>query len=78
MMNRWNQKKLQKLNKKIKGNWKKLTDEEIASYQESPDVFFDIVKKKYGIFREDAERRVMQLKRRPYFFSWYHRNLMSG
>jgi hypothetical protein len=62
MINRWKKMKLQKLNKKIKNNWKKLSDEEVSLYHDTPDAFFDIIKQKYSMFRNDAERRIAQLK----------------
>ena len=63
-------KKLKRLHKKIKGNWDKLTDEEITSYQERPDAFYDAVKGKYGMFKDDAERRIEQLNSGYSFFNW--------
>ena len=63
-------KKLLRLNAKIKENWDRLTDDEIASYQTDPDAFFDAVKKKYGMFRDDAEKRITHLKGGHGFFSW--------
>ncbi len=70
MMTQWKIIKLQKLNKKIKNNWKELTDEEIALYQSAPDMFFDVIKQKYSMFREDAERKLAQLKLSGTFFGW--------
>ena len=70
MMNRWSKLKQLRLNKKIQNNWSKLTEEEVAFYQESPDLFFDIIKKKYSMFRGDAERQVTQLKLQKHFFCW--------
>ena len=69
-MKSWTAVKLTRLNARINHNWQKLTDEEIAFYQESPDIFYDAVKQKYGMFKNDVERRMKQLKVRRYFFNW--------
>jgi hypothetical protein len=70
MMNRWSTLKQVRLNKKIQNNWSKLTEEEITLYQEAPDLFFDIIKKKYSMFRGDAERQINHLKSQRHFFYW--------
>ncbi len=62
--------KIKRLNTKIKKNWDKLSDEEIASYQEQPEAFYKAVKEKYGMFKDDAERRIKKLKAESRFFNW--------
>jgi hypothetical protein len=63
-------KRLNRLNIAIKKNWAKLSDEEIALYQEKPEAFYDILKKRYGIFKSDAERRIKQFKVGYSIFNW--------
>lgn len=63
-------KRLNRLNIAIKKNWAKLSDDEIALYQEKPEAFYDILKKRYGIFKSDAERRIKQFKVGYRIFNW--------
>jgi uncharacterized protein YjbJ (UPF0337 family) len=67
----WNSdKKIKWLSKKIKQNWGELSDEEISSYQETPDAFYQAVQKKYGMFKDDIESSVQHLKSGYGFFGW--------
>ena len=70
MRKRWALKRLKRLNSKIKKNWDKLTDNEIALYQENPAAFYEAVKKKYSIFKDDAERRIKEFKGGRNIFNW--------
>jgi len=54
---------MKRLNDKIKKNWDRLTEDEILLYYGSQDEFYATVKAKYGIFREDAKRRMDQFER---------------
>ena len=69
-MNSRKNKKIKWLSEKIKKNWGELSDEEIASYQEKPDAFYQAVQKKYGMFKDDIERSVRELKSGYSFFHW--------
>jgi uncharacterized protein YjbJ (UPF0337 family) len=52
----------QKLNAEIRMTWGKLTDEEIGFYEGKRDKFFDAVKAKYSIDRNEAEKTVKKLE----------------
>jgi len=69
-MNSRKDKKIKWLGEKIKQHWEMLSDEEIASYQERPDAFYQAVQKKYGMFKDDIERSMKQLKSGYSFFHW--------
>lgn len=51
-----------KLNAEIKKTWGKLTDEEIGFYEGKRDKFFDAVKTKYSIEKNEAEKTVKKLE----------------
>lgn len=51
----------QKLSAEIKKGWGKLTDEEIGFQTSNPSKFFDAVKTKYSINRDEAEKTVKKM-----------------
>jgi uncharacterized protein YjbJ (UPF0337 family) len=52
----------EKLHAEIKKNWSKLSDEEIRLYEKQPDQFFGKVKEKHGVSKEDAQKRLTEMK----------------
>lgn len=52
----------QKLNAEIRKTWGKLTDEEIGFQSSKPDKFFEAVKTKYSINKDEAEKTVRKLE----------------
>lgn len=54
---------MKRLSDKIRKNWDRLTDDEILLYYGSQDEFYAAVREKYGIFREDAQKRMEQFER---------------
>lgn len=46
----------------IKKTWNKLSDDDIKLYDNQPDQFFDKLKTKHGITREDANKTLRELK----------------
>jgi uncharacterized protein YjbJ (UPF0337 family) len=53
--------KWDQLKGKIKQQWGQLTDDEVALYNGSQDQFFGRLKEKYGIEKEEAEKRMRDL-----------------
>ncbi len=51
----------QKLNALIKKTWDKLTDEEIGFHASKPDKFFDVLKTKYSINKDEVEKTMKKL-----------------
>lgn len=51
-----------KLAAEIKKTWNKLTDAEIATYNKQPEAFFDAVKSKHSVAKEDAMKKLKELK----------------
>ena len=51
----------QKLNAEIKKTWDKLTDEEIGFQASKPDKFYEALKTKYSINKDEAEKTVKKL-----------------
>jgi len=60
--NTQSQKPPQKLSDAIKKTWGKLTDEEIGFQATKPEKFFEAVKTKYSISKEEAEKTVKKLE----------------
>lgn len=52
----------EKLRAEIKKNWSKLSDEEIKLHEKQPDQFFGKVKEKHGVSKEDAQKRLTEMK----------------
>jgi len=52
----------QKLSIAIKKTWAKLTDQEVAFYEGKRDQFFEAVKTKYSIAKDEAEKTVKKLE----------------
>jgi galactose-1-phosphate uridylyltransferase len=46
----------------IKKSWSKLSDDDIKLYATQPDSFFTKLKEKQGINREDAQKRLAEIK----------------
>lgn len=46
----------------IKKAWNKLSDEDVALYENQPDQFFARVKEKHGFSREQTEKRLENIK----------------
>lgn len=55
--------KFEQIKGEIKKTWGKLTDDEILTYQGNQEKFFGVVKEKYGIAREVAEKRIQELEK---------------
>jgi hypothetical protein len=51
-----------KLHAEIKKTWNKLSDDEIKLYETQPDQFFDKVKTKQGVNRDDADKKMATMK----------------
>jgi len=51
----------QKLSAEIKKTWGKLSDEEISFQASKPDKFYEAVKTKYSINKDEAEKTVKKL-----------------
>lgn len=56
------QMKVEKLQAEIKKNWSKLSDADIKLYDKQPDQFFAKVKELYGTSKEDAQKRLTEIK----------------
>ncbi len=54
--------KAQQLKGSIKSTWAKLTDDEVAYYEGQQDKFFGAVKEKYGVAKEEAEKKMKELE----------------
>lgn len=57
-----NNSKSQALNADIKKTWSRLTDEEIGFQASKPDKFYEAVKTKYSVNRDEAEKTVKKLE----------------
>jgi uncharacterized protein YjbJ (UPF0337 family) len=55
--------KLSQIKGQIKSIWGKLTDDDIALFEGNRDQFFGKVQEKYGIAKEEAEKRIRDLER---------------
>ena len=51
-----------KIAAEIKKTWPKLTDAEIGMYDKQPDAFFDALKTKHSVMKEDAVKKMKDLK----------------
>lgn len=54
--------KTEKLHAEIKKNWSKLSDDEVKLHAEKPEEFFGKVKEKHGVSKEDAQKRLTEMK----------------
>ena len=50
------------LNAEIKKVWGKLSDEEIRMHDTQQDQFFGKIKEKHGLSKEDAQKRLTEIK----------------
>ncbi len=57
-----NNSKSQTLSAEIKKTWSKLTDEEIGFQASKPDKFYEAVKTKYSVSKDEAEKTVKRLE----------------
>jgi uncharacterized protein YjbJ (UPF0337 family) len=55
--------KFQQLKGKLKETWGRLNDDEIALYEGQRDKFFGKLQEKYGLMREEAEKRIIEMER---------------
>lgn len=46
----------------IRKVWSKITDQDIALYEDQPDQFFLKLKEKHGVSQEDAQKRLKAMK----------------
>jgi len=51
----------EQLKGKIKETWADLTDDEIGLYEAKQDQFYGKLKEKYGIAKEEAEKKIKKL-----------------
>jgi uncharacterized protein YjbJ (UPF0337 family) len=68
----------QKLNAEIRKTWGKLTDEEISFYEGKRDKFFEAVKIKYSVNKDDAEKTMRKLEAECSTTSGKDSNAASG
>ena len=54
--------KAQQLAGSIKKTWGKLTDDEVAYASGQKDKFFGVLKEKYGLAKEDAEKQLKDIE----------------
>lgn len=55
--------KFDQLKGEIKKTWGKLTNDEIAFYEGNATKFYGVLKEKYGVGKEEAERRIKELEK---------------
>jgi uncharacterized protein YjbJ (UPF0337 family) len=51
-----------KMRAEMKKAWNKLTDEDVVLYEKQPEQFFTKVKEKHGASREEAQKRLTEIK----------------
>ncbi len=54
--------KYEQIKGKIKEAWGRLTDNEIALYNGKQEEFFGKLQEKYGLAKEDAEKRIKEMR----------------
>jgi uncharacterized protein YjbJ (UPF0337 family) len=54
---------LDKFTRAIKKTWNKLTSDEIENYHGNSKKFYNAIKTKYGITREEAEKSVKEIEK---------------
>ena len=54
--------KAQQLSGSIKSTWGKLTDDEVAFYSGQQDKFFGALKEKYGLAKEEAQKKLKEIE----------------
>ncbi len=54
--------KFQQLNGEIKKAWGRLTDDDLALLDGQEDSFYGALKEKYGIAREEGEKRLKEIQ----------------
>jgi uncharacterized protein YjbJ (UPF0337 family) len=57
------QENIEKLHRKIKEKWPRLSDDNIKLYSGKRDKFFDKLKEKHQVSTEDAKRKIEQLEK---------------
>ncbi len=57
-----NNAKADTLGLEIKKTWNRLSDDEIKLHAEQPDQFFAAIKTKYGTDKEEAQKRLTEIK----------------
>lgn len=53
----------EKLHKKIKEKWPKMSDDNIKLYNGKRDQFFDKLKEKHQVSREDGQKKMEQMEK---------------
>lgn len=53
----------EKLHKKIKETWPQMSDDNIKLYNGKRDQFFDKLKEKHHVSREDAQKKMEQMEK---------------
>jgi len=53
----------QKLHKKIKETWVKLSDDNVKLYDGKRDQFFATLKEKHNVSKEDAQKKLQQIEK---------------
>lgn len=56
------QKKAEMLSAEIKKTWNKLTDDDVKLLESQPDQFFAKINEKHSVSREDAQKRLGEIK----------------
>lgn len=56
------QQKAEMLSAEIKKTWNKLSDEDVKLLESQPDQFFAKIKEKHSVSREDAQKRLTEIK----------------
>ena len=54
--------KAEKLNAEIKKSWNKLSDDDVKLFAAQPEQFFAKLKEKQGVSKEDAQKRLTEIK----------------
>lgn len=52
--------KSEQLKAEFKKTWARLTDDDILLYEANQDKFFGVLKEKYGIAKEEAEKTIKE------------------
>lgn len=55
--------KFEQIKGELKKTWGKLTDNDIMLYNGKQDEFFGVLKEKYGLAKEVAEKRILELEK---------------
>lgn len=52
----------EKINAEIKKSWNRLSDDDVKLYEKQPDQFFSKLKEKHNVSKEDATKRLSEIK----------------